>query len=30
MAERIEIKRNSKKKSGYEVEKREDGFFYSE
>ena len=29
MAERIEIKRNSKRKSGYEVEKREDGFFYS-
>ncbi|KAG7362784.1 hypothetical protein IV203_026144 [Nitzschia inconspicua] len=28
MAERIEIKRNSKKKSGYEVEKRDDGFFY--
>jgi hypothetical protein len=30
MAERIEIKRNSKKKSGYEVEKRQDGCFYSE
>ena len=30
MAERIEIKRGTKKKSGYEVEKRDDGFFYSE
>ena len=25
---RVHVKRNSKKKSGYEVEKREDGFFY--
>mmetsp|Transcript_48380 Transcript_48380/g.54133 ORF Transcript_48380/g.54133 Transcript_48380/m.54133 type:complete len:100 (-) Transcript_48380:460-759(-) len=25
---RVHVKRNSKKKSGYEVEEREDGFFY--
>ena len=25
---RVHVKMNSKKKSGYEVEEREDGFFY--
>ena len=25
---RVHVKRNSKKKSGYEVEKRDDGFYY--
>ena len=25
---RIQVKRASKKKSGYEVEKRDDGFYY--
>jgi hypothetical protein len=27
---RVQVKRASKKKSGYEVEKRGDGFYYSE
>jgi hypothetical protein len=30
MADRVEIKRNSRRKSGYEVEKRDDGYFYGE
>ena len=25
---RVEVKRSTKKKSGYEVEKRKDGYFY--
>jgi hypothetical protein len=27
---RVKIKRSTKKKSGYEVEKRDDGFYYRE
>ena len=28
--QRVKIKRATKKKSGYEVEKRDDGFYYCE
>lgn len=27
---RVKVKRSSKKKSGFEVEKRDDGFYYRE